>query len=685
MKRANEDDNDAGASRKSPAIRAMVHQAAANIITTQLSDQDSNTTGEEIQEITSPLIPTKKIVPRTLTQAYPQSSFWLNQLGKNKNEEEIPEHENAPQESTKSKTRDMRKIPSEDWAKMEAGIQNSKERNAATLLDIIKKVQAERKRNSSNLDPIVNREIRPAGRRSFFLKEWENHLHNKLSNHASVHLGMPYHRATRILSKLEVHNNEILIQTNLNFSSDTEDQLLEYYGDCDTDAQKKKVYGTMFLHFALSLNCIRPQTGNTSQKYFKISLYLIFKLKNKSDKSNCKINFKNNPRTCKNGIIRKQWEINCNNHKFIKEIIKNKLKYLNMHKSGTRTNSLNRKNDRKKSIRTIHLNNAIFIRRNQDPADRGWKELGTNNVSCNLTFFYKMKFSHKYAKLIVGNFSDHRMRRILAIFNELMEEAADNEVRIKITRNLITEANTINEHFKEDMGQLNEAKRYWIDNGNRDNEVRRKEVSNAIARLITMYEGISEYLTEMDRWWTELRNTPPLLVNFYNGPENTVFFSGLLGYGTTTNKKQIQTRVGLIELELVTQYLNIAAGKILYTIILLKIGQTKKNIYTNKYTNLITKKSSKCIIKLNIKINTHNKSKNNFLNSQEMSKRVTILDPSWSLYKQPSGFPTQNGKTSPDCKIPSIFAKSKTKNLIYATIFKPPYAPLIKDIFQNHG
>lgn len=296
-----------------------------------------------------------------------------------------------------------------------------------------------------------------------------------------------------------------------------------------------------------------------------------------------------------------------------------------------------------------------------------------------------MKFSHKYAKLIVGNFSDHRMRRILAIFNELMEEAADNEVRIKITRNLITEANTINEHFKEDMGQLNEAKRYWIDNGNRDNEVRRKEVSNAIARLITMYEGISEYLTEMDRWWTELRNTPPLLVNFYNGPENTVFFSGLLGYGTTTNKKQIQTRVGLIELELVTQYLNIAAGKILYTIILLKIGQTKKNIYTNKYTNLITKKSSKCIIKLNIKINTHNKSKNNFLNSQEMSKRVTILDPSWSLYKQPSGFPTQNGKTSPDCKIPSIFAKSKTKNLIYATIFKPPYAPLIKDIFQNHG
>ena len=61
-----------------------------------------------------------------------------------------------------------------------------KEKNSMKFLEILKKVQEERKKNSSNIDPITNKEIRPAGRRSFFLKEWENTF-TKNSLHWSAH------------------------------------------------------------------------------------------------------------------------------------------------------------------------------------------------------------------------------------------------------------------------------------------------------------------------------------------------------------------------------------------------------------------------------------------------------------------------------------------------------------------
>ena len=160
----------------------------------------------------------------------------------------------------------MRKISSEDWEKMEAGIQCSKEKNSMKLLEILKKVQEERKKNSSNIDPIINKEIRPAGRRSFFLKEWENHLHRKLTSLVSIHLGLPYMRENKTLGKMEIKDKIINIQINLGMDSEMEDLLINHYGTCKDDKQKKKVYDIMFLHFALGLNCLRPQTGKNNHK-----------------------------------------------------------------------------------------------------------------------------------------------------------------------------------------------------------------------------------------------------------------------------------------------------------------------------------------------------------------------------------------------------------------------------------
>ena len=158
-------------------------------------------------------------------------------------------------------------------------------------------------------------------------------------------------------------------------------------------------------------------------------------------------------------------------------------------------------------------------------------------------------------------FSETKMKKSVHIYNEVMEEANNNEERINYTNYFIKEINSIIDHLKEVAGQLNEVKRYWIEKGDCDNETNRKEVATAILRLTEIFEGMKEYLTEMGRWWNEKRNTPPLLTNLYNGPDNSVFLSSILGYTETTNKKQFQTRTSLIELELITQFLDIAAGK----------------------------------------------------------------------------------------------------------------------------
>ena len=156
------DEDEPERSKISPTIGAMIqHAATNNLISNIIPEFSGNLVGENIQEITSPTTPATKIIPRKLTQAFPQSSYWMNQLGK-KTGEENRNPESKPEETELKKTSQMRmrKITSEDWEKMEAGIQCSKEKNSMRLLEILKKVQEERKKNTSNIDPIINKEIR---------------------------------------------------------------------------------------------------------------------------------------------------------------------------------------------------------------------------------------------------------------------------------------------------------------------------------------------------------------------------------------------------------------------------------------------------------------------------------------------------------------------------------------------
>ena len=93
-------------------------------------------------------------------------------------------------------------------------------------------------------------------------------------------------------------------------------------------------------------------------------------------------------------------------------------------------------------------------------------------------------------------------------------------------------------------------------------ETNLKEVRDGFQRLQENYTGISTYITEMDRWWTGKRQTPPCFTHFYHGPDNSTFFTVLVGYQLLGDKKQLQIRMGLLELDIISQYIIIAGEQI---------------------------------------------------------------------------------------------------------------------------
>ena len=54
---------------------------------------------------------------------------------------------------------------------------------------------------------------------------------------------------------------EVQINLNLNMESETEELLIKMFGNTENAVEKAKIYDTMFLYFAVSFNCLRPQTG----------------------------------------------------------------------------------------------------------------------------------------------------------------------------------------------------------------------------------------------------------------------------------------------------------------------------------------------------------------------------------------------------------------------------------------
>ena len=81
------EDNDNGtgqevANKKTPIKKAMIQHTATNVISSQFQDLYQNPTGREVMELISPRTPATARMPIKLTQKYPQSAFWMNQMGK---------------------------------------------------------------------------------------------------------------------------------------------------------------------------------------------------------------------------------------------------------------------------------------------------------------------------------------------------------------------------------------------------------------------------------------------------------------------------------------------------------------------------------------------------------------------------------------------------------------------------
>ena len=64
-----------------------------------------------------------------------------------------------------------------------------------------------------------------------------------------------------MIQKMEIKGTEIQISINLNLESEMEEQLIIMFGNSNSEVEKNRIYEALFLHFSISLNCLRPQTG----------------------------------------------------------------------------------------------------------------------------------------------------------------------------------------------------------------------------------------------------------------------------------------------------------------------------------------------------------------------------------------------------------------------------------------
>lgn len=387
-----------------------------------------------------------------------------------------------------------------------------------------------------------------------------------------------------------------------------------------SDIEKINVFEILFLHYAISFNCLRPKTGISTQKH-KNRMNTLFKLilrtKNTWDglpntgvkTSKFKLKNKITERYAKKRIYRNS-KININ--KQLMSILCKKT-----------ANTLYIIIFKKITANTFRNSNQTHRRRQK-------KEL---KQEANRR---KVSNKNNYEKILKLFFiSDEKMSYTLKIYNELIEEANNDEERVIITNYLGRDVKTIEDNIKEDAGHLNEAKRYWTEKGNIENDTKKNEVATSIYRLINMYGGIRDYLNEMESWWKHQRNTPPILFNFHNGPENSVFLKGAVGYYANSGKKRKQTRMGLIELELITQYLDIVAGK--------SERNKKVLLNINKYLGSFKPKTVKLQI-TNTKC-THNLICNHLLILlQRTLKRLRTLDPYWTDSSLPCEFQEHLGK-----------------------------------------
>ena len=158
------------------------------------------------------------------------------------------------------------------WIKLNMFLNVSQNPLLTNLAHIHHTSSQEKHNNGLSIDPISNKEMCGSGRRLFFVKEWERHLHLLLLEHASKSLGLPYSQANYQLTNLNLKHSVFSIQLNLNHSSIKELKLIQAFQACSTQAQRDNIYSLLLLLFAVNINCLRPQTGTRNIHTFPKTL-----------------------------------------------------------------------------------------------------------------------------------------------------------------------------------------------------------------------------------------------------------------------------------------------------------------------------------------------------------------------------------------------------------------------------
>ena len=520
---------------KTPVMKSILQRVAASMLTKDRAGNIPEPTGEMLQELHSPETPSCNRTLIKPKQIFPKSAFWIKQLGKT---QDTDEHEKIEEETL------GRKSPNQNHAnppkKNKIPIIPFKSEDWMNLEIGLNELKAV---NTKNILNILNRT-----QAERILGGNVDPITNKLGN--------KFARRTFFLKEWEkqLHRSALT-----NASTETGMPFPNSMKQLD-----KLVINKSKITIKTNLNIVSDTEKDLMNLYKnakndieKDQIFGIL-LFNYSLSLNCL-----RPQTGKN---KKNMQVYQIINKTVKTFKPHRKKLKHKIKLFQELTSENWGTQEKKNKTSI-----IPRQQQQPPMEKIINKIG---IQAQLLIFFRQK-----------------MRPTIKIYMEMIEEAENEEDRINCTDYLITECNSIMEHLKLDAGELNEFKRHWKDKNDKEKENGRNEAANSIFRLIVMFESITDYLKEMNRWWKKDRFIIPLFGNFYNGPENSVFLASVIGYKEAEEHKQNQTRLGLIELEMATQYINIAAGNNTNAYKFIKHIDCRENLHGEQSTGLSINRS----------------------------------------------------------------------------------------------
>ena len=467
------------------------------------------------------------------------------------------------------------------WERIENMLTETNEPYIRSTINTLKKLQEERTRNICS-DPITGNELKTNTRRLFFLKEWEKHVKIRALEAGSTVAGLPYSRAGKTVTQVNITDQGVRLKVNKNISSQAEHNLFLQLAVCKNPEEKDKIYSILLLLHSIGINCLRLQTGKKQSKNtqdFKNSLNTYMQIYNKIRRKSVQIKIciiiqtsyiqvplseimriQETSSQITSSITGKEYRCwQTITHLLLTSYLHAPHYHYHYHKQIC------------KNVRLIKLCNSIENYCIYHKLLLLWKELiylVLAQASLNKTYHYfylkKTKIENRYnlinTRTLILFISD--IMYILELYNELMELAHEDAHKTAVNKYLEQNSNALAGHLLTDLQTLTEKQGYWNAKGDIDMETNLKEVRDGFQRLQENYTGISTYITEMDRWWTGNRQTPPCFAHFYHGPDNSTFFTVLVGYQLLGDKKQLQIRMGLLELDIISQYIIIAGEQI---------------------------------------------------------------------------------------------------------------------------